>query len=204
MGNKKKGGKKQKKGETTQPEELKITPTYTKQKKRDFDEQSNAESVNMGETQGKNRKKSKLQQEETVTSTTMGQEKRTLANDINSYEFKRAKTSDPTEEIDTHKKPDHAKKTKKSVKTKSKGTNTKETQVPHTARALQLTNLIKLCLKEDEKTISIAKLQKKVLKKYCQMKGGQETPKLVREFNHCLYSTQGVEVVNDTVKLLTD
>lgn len=51
-------------------------------------------------------------------------------------------------------------------------------------------------------SFSLSKLQKKVLKEYCQESGVEETPKLVKKFSKQLKKIDGIEVSDDNVRLL--
>ncbi|KAF5271034.1 hypothetical protein FQR65_LT05384 [Abscondita terminalis] len=64
-----------------------------------------------------------------------------------------------------------------------------------------LNDMIIMLLKK-KGNLSIAKLQKGVLKQYYKETGAEETPKLVKKFNKLLKKLDCVEITNDNVKLL--
>lgn len=134
--------------------------------------------------------------------------KQTLDRD-DSNQMKNMKKAKTNESMDTESTSNETKKKKKRVRQKKKRTGVEAaaetasaTKIAPNAGKFLLINLIKMSLNQNEKSMPVAKLQKKVLKKYCQIKGVEEGPKLIKEFRQSLKLTMGVEVVDDKVKLI--
>ncbi|KAK5642754.1 hypothetical protein RI129_008921 [Pyrocoelia pectoralis] len=123
----------------------------------------------------------------------------------NSNQMKKIKKTKTNESIDTESTSNETKKKKKRVKQKKKRTGVEAasaTKIAPNAGKYLLINLITMTLNQNEKSMPVTKLQKKVLKKYCQIKGAEEGPKLIKEFHQSLKLTKGVEVLDDKAKLI--
>uniref|UniRef100_A0A1Y1L6H5 Uncharacterized protein n=1 Tax=Photinus pyralis TaxID=7054 RepID=A0A1Y1L6H5_PHOPY len=157
----------------------------------------------------KRNQKAELKDQNEASSPARGRKRKLKQDTNNSQEFKKMKKTDPNNsnvESETETEPEQSKKKKRRSRLKKKRTNIEgadeTSKIAPNAGKFLLINLIKTYLKEKVKTIPVSKMQQRVLKKYCQLKGVEESPKLVKEFHQSLKSTFGVVVIDDVVKLV--